>query len=162
MALFERLLSKPLIFASAIISTACSSAPTVGPSLAALPELPSTDAPPLVLADCPSSPNCVSSVTTNAEKRVPAFELNELSVADFQNQLVTAIESDGGVVKDSRQGYLWATYTSTVFRFIDDIEWLYNAQSHQMDVRSASRTGYSDLGVNGKRVERLRRVLAPK
>jgi len=46
-----------------------------------------------------------------------------------------------------------------VFRFVDDIEWLYDLERDQFDVRSASRTGYSDLGVNKKRVERLRIAL---
>ncbi len=159
--MFKRLLSKPIIFASALLSTACSSTPTHGPSLAALSEMPSTDAAPSELVECPSSPNCVSSVTADSEKQVLAFELNGADVTEFQEQLVTAIESDGGVVKDARIGYIWATYTSSVFRFVDDIEWLYNAQSKQMDVRSASRTGYSDLGVNRKRVERLRSKLNP-
>lgn len=54
------------------------------------------------------------------------------------------------------EDYLHAEFTSTLFRFIDDVEFYWNAQEGWMEVRSASRLGYSDLGVNRERVEALR------
>jgi len=160
MTLVARWLSKPVILVSAILTTACSSSPRVGPSVAESAGLSSSIAPS-GLVECPSSPNCVSSVTADTQKLTTPFTLSGLDVSNFQTRLVSAIESDGGVVRDSREGYVWATYTSSVFRFVDDIEWLFNQNADQFDVRSASRVGYSDLGVNRKRVERLRGVLNP-
>jgi uncharacterized protein (DUF1499 family) len=87
---------------------------------------------------------------------VAPFDLASLSSEDFQTQLIRVVEADGGVVRDVREGYVWATYTSSVFRFVDDIEWLLDSANSRFDVRSASRVGYSDLGANRKRVERLR------
>jgi len=55
--------------------------------------------------------------------------------------------------------YLHAEFTSPLFRFVDDLELLWNGERQVLDVRSASRVGNSDLGVNRKRVEVLRRRL---
>ena len=160
MAFVVRWLSKPAVFAGAVLSTACSSTPTIGPSVAGLVESGSTT-PPVRLVECPSSPNCISSVTADTKKQTAPFNLAGLDVVGFQSNLVSAIENDGGVVRDAREGYIWATYTSSVFRFVDDTEWLFNQATNQFDVRSASRVGYSDLGVNRKRVERLRSLINP-
>ena len=152
---FKRLLSNPVIIVGALAGTACASSPGAGPSLVAVPD-GDVSSVPVRLADCPSSPNCVRS---DADGKLAPFDLAGLSVMAYQQNLAAAVESDGGVVRDTRDGYLWATYASRVFRFVDDIEWLYNPTSKGFDVRSAARTGYSDFGVNSKRVERLRAAL---
>jgi uncharacterized protein (DUF1499 family) len=56
--------------------------------------------------------------------------------------------------------YLHAECRSAVFGFVDDLELHLRRQSNSIAVRSASRLGYRDFGVNRKRVERLRAVLA--
>jgi uncharacterized protein (DUF1499 family) len=62
----------------------------------------------------------------------------------------------GGEIKSHQGNYLWATFTSRIFRFVDDVEFRLVGAENVIHVRSASRVGYSDLGVNRKRVERLR------
>lgn len=57
--------------------------------------------------------------------------------------------SDGGI-------YLHAEYRSKLFRFVDDVEFLFPPESNLIHVRSASRVGYSDMGVSRKRVAGLR------
>jgi uncharacterized protein (DUF1499 family) len=52
--------------------------------------------------------------------------------------------------------YLHAEMRSLLFRFVDDIEFFLVADKGLIHVRSASRAGYSDFGVNRKRVERIR------
>jgi len=156
MASVKRLSSKLSVFFGAVVSTACSSTPLVGPSIDALPAKVDDVTSPNSLASCPSSPNCVISLVADGDQKIDAFKFNATDPADFQTQLITAIEADGGVVQDIRSGYVWATYTSSLFRFVDDVEWLYDVDLNVFHVRSASRTGYSDLGVNRKRVERLR------
>ncbi|MDB3935375.1 DUF1499 domain-containing protein [Granulosicoccus sp.] len=159
MATIKALIYKPAVVCSALFAAGCSSSLTQGPSVAAVQDSIQSAAAPESLAMCPSSPNCVSSQAVDEAKRVEAFQLNDASPADYQARLMSAVEADGGVVKDSRDGYVWATYTSSVFRFVDDIEWLYHLGFSVFDVRSASRVGHSDLGVNSKRVERLREAL---
>ena len=54
------------------------------------------------------------------------------------------------------EDYLYARHTSHWFRFVDDVEFLLERDLDVVHVRSASRVGYSDLGANRKRVERIR------
>ena len=56
-------------------------------------------------------------------------------------------------------GYLHAEFTSRLFRFVDDLELHYEPGAFACQVRSASRTGHSDLGVNRKRVAELQRLV---
>lgn len=52
-----------------------------------------------------------------------------------------------------------AEATSLIFRFVDDIDLVLNEEKKRIDIRSASRTGYSDFGVNRQRIEKLRALL---
>jgi uncharacterized protein (DUF1499 family) len=54
--------------------------------------------------------------------------------------------------------YLHAEFTSLIFRFVDDVEFVIDNDAKVIHVRSASRLGTSDLGVNRKRVEEIRRL----
>ena len=68
-------------------------------------------------------------------------------------------DADARVIT-SRPDYLYAQYTSKVFRFVDDTEFWYDPVAGVVQVRSASRVGQSDLGVNRKRIEAIRKALA--
>ena len=52
--------------------------------------------------------------------------------------------------------YIRAEFRSRIFQFVDDVEFLFENQGNVIHVKSASRTGYSDFGVNRKRVEKIR------
>jgi len=58
--------------------------------------------------------------------------------------------------------YLHMECKSLIFRFVDDLELLLTPTTGIIDIRSASRLGKSDFGVNRKRVESLRQVLLNK
>jgi uncharacterized protein (DUF1499 family) len=58
--------------------------------------------------------------------------------------------------------YLHAEFRSPVFRFTDDVELLQEREEQLFHIRSASRVGYSDLGANRKRVERIREEFQQK
>ena len=55
--------------------------------------------------------------------------------------------------------YLHAEFTSRFMHYVDDVEFLYDQAAGLVHVRSASRVGYSDLGVNRKRIESIRRAV---
>jgi len=55
-----------------------------------------------------------------------------------------------------KEDYLHAEAKSLIFRFVDDVEFYFPATEKLIHVRSASRVGHSDLGVNRKRVEEIR------
>ncbi|MDX1765264.1 MAG: DUF1499 domain-containing protein, partial [bacterium] len=65
----------------------------------------------------------------------------------------------GTTVVEETTDYLHAECTSALFRFVDDLEFHLRPSTHTLAVRSASRVGYSDLGVNRRRVEKLRKRL---
>jgi uncharacterized protein (DUF1499 family) len=62
-------------------------------------------------------------------------------------------------IKEATNDLIKAEVTSLVFRFTDDVTLLLNETNQTIDVRSASRVGHSDLGVNRKRVATLRKLL---
>ena len=63
------------------------------------------------------------------------------------------------ITKDER--YIHAEFRSEWFRFVDDVEFCFDEQKNIIHVRSASRVGYSDFGVNRKRVEDIRNRYKP-
>ena len=67
---------------------------------------------------------------------------------------------DGGKVVRADSDYLYAQYTSKVMGFVDDVEFWYDPKAGVVQVRSASRLGSGDLGVNRKRIEAVRARLA--
>lgn len=69
-------------------------------------------------------------------------------------QAVLAAGDARFVVEDDT--YWHIEFRSRLFRFVDDVEFLFDLEQKLIHVRSASRVGYSDLGVNRKRVERIR------
>jgi uncharacterized protein (DUF1499 family) len=104
------------------------------------------------LAPPSAAPNCVSSeVDVQPEKKVAP--LNG-SLA----QIKAAIIETGGVITSETATYLSATYMSKVFKFIDDVE-IRHDKENIWHIRSASRVGYSDRGVNRKRVEAIRAAI---
>jgi uncharacterized protein (DUF1499 family) len=61
---------------------------------------------------------------------------------------------------DEDESYLHYEFTSLLLRFVDDVEFLLDETTKTIHFRSASRTGYSDLGVNRKRMEQVRTSVA--
>lgn len=64
-------------------------------------------------------------------------------------------------VVSSTDRYLHAEFTSALFRFVDDVEFLIDPDAKQIHFRSASRVGYSDLGANRRRMEAIERLWKP-
>ena len=66
----------------------------------------------------------------------------------------------GATIVKSDADYLYAQYTTPLMKFVDDVEFWYDPAAQAIQVRSASRVGKSDLGVNRKRIEAVRAALA--
>jgi len=114
------------------------------------------------LAAVPDSPNCVSSMTEKS-----SFAMQPISVAgldDPMGKLKQAIESaiPRSKLVTEEENYLHYEFTSLLFRFVDDGEFLLdesNAGQKVIHFRSASRVGYSDMGANRKRMELIREAM---
>lgn len=74
-------------------------------------------------------------------------------------KLASVIQKMPGAKIITQKGpYIHAEYTSSIFRFIDDLECYYNKTQGVVHIRSASRTGYYDFKVNLKRVNALKKL----
>lgn len=107
------------------------------------------------LTDCPHPGNCVGSQATGNSAMPPlpfsttprdAWATLERVLGKFHRAKILS----------KTENYMHVEFTSTVFRFVDDVEFLLDAQSKQIHFRSASRVGRSDLGVNRKRMQQIR------
>lgn len=75
------------------------------------------------------------------------------------SQLRTALAAEERtVIVIEQDTYLHAEARSRIFGFVDDVEFLFDAERRVIHIRSAARSGYSDFGVNRRRVERIRRA----
>ena len=68
---------------------------------------------------------------------------------------------DGAKVIKSEPDYLYAQFTTKLMKYVDDVEFWYDPAANVIQVRSASRVGRGDLGVNRKRIEAVRAALDP-
>ena len=113
------------------------------------------------LAPCPDAPHCVSTQSEDEGHRIKPFSYTT-SHAEALEKLLTIIRSMKRTkIISIKNDYLHAECTSAFFRYVDDVEF-YFPNEPLIHVRSASRVGYSDLGVNRKRVEHLRNLYSGK
>lgn len=109
------------------------------------------------LSPCPTSPNCVSSLSEDKSHFVEPLTY-QATLEEAREKLISVLNSmKRSEIVTAETSYIHATFTSFLFRFVDDVEFSFDDQRKIIDVRSASRTGYSDLGVNRRRVEEIRR-----
>lgn len=113
------------------------------------------------LAPCPGTPNCVSSEEVGDHAIEPLFFSGEPTVAWGQLQEVIDGMARTKIVTIS-PGYLHAEFRIAVFGFVDDVECVLRSEDHRIDIRSASRLGRSDLGVNRRRVEKIRKAFGER
>jgi uncharacterized protein (DUF1499 family) len=102
------------------------------------------------LAPCPSPAHC-------AQASWPVPDAQEA----LTNLLPVVLALDGVELVETDGPYLHATVTSRFFGFVDDLELFANGAEGQLQARSQSRLGDSDLGVNARRLDRLHQALVP-
>jgi len=108
------------------------------------------------LAPLPASPNAVSSQTAETSRKVAPLPYLQNRAASRQ-RLLQVIQADSRTqILIDTQDYLHVVYTVPVIPFKDDVEFLLDDLEQAIHLRSASRVGWSDLGVNRKRVEAIR------
>lgn len=107
---------------------------------------------------CPDSPNCVCSQYPDQLHNIEPLTYKG-SVQEARGRLLGVIQGmkRAKVVAD-QEFYLHAEFTSAVFRFVDDAEFLIDDAQKVIHMRSASRVGYSDMGVNRQRMETIRQM----
>ncbi|MBE9006689.1 DUF1499 domain-containing protein [Fortiea sp. LEGE XX443] len=108
------------------------------------------------LAACPNSPNCVSSQSTDAVHQIAPLTFNtspEQAIANLKSIIQSLPRT---TIIAENQDYLYAEFKSGLMGFVDDVEFYLDRHANVIQVRSASRLGQSDLGVNRQRIETIR------
>ena len=105
------------------------------------------------LAACPGTPNCVNSQSNDAQSKIEPLPAQ--SIAEIKNAIASM---DRATIIEETDNYLYAEFKSKLMGYVDDVEF-YLDDANTVQVRSASRLGKSDLGVNRKRVEEIRSKL---
>ncbi len=112
-----------------------------------------------LLAPCPTSPNCVSSQSKDSKHQIDPLQ--------FNHQPAEALEALKSIIQQlprtrivsETDNYLYVEFASALMGFVDDVEFYVDPTENVIQVRSASRLGESDLGVNRKRIEAIRKQL---
>jgi len=114
------------------------------------------------LASCPDSPNCVSSQSPKSDEEHHIEPLTYSSspseAMEKLKSVIQTMERTNIVTEDKT--YLYAEFASSLMGFVDDVEFYLDESNGVIHVRSASRLGQSDLGVNRKRIEVIREQFA--
>ncbi|WP_211825047.1 DUF1499 domain-containing protein [Kistimonas asteriae] len=114
------------------------------------------------LTHCPPTPNCASTESDNIVHRIEPFILAAPADQAWPQIVKTVSDMPRTTVNTERPGYLYAKSYSRVFHFVDYLEVLSVPEENRLAVRSSSMLGISDLGVNAKRTETLRKALQEK
>lgn len=158
-------LSLPVALAAPVAPAIVPATPAVLPFLKGVftgsaPELGLTEGQ---LQPCPDSPNCVVSQTVDpADAEHAIAPLTYSSDRDTAHQVLLQVLSvvPGAAVVADQPDYIRAEFTSKLMGFVDDGEFYFPEETGVIQVRSASRIGESDLGVNRRRIEQIRLALA--
>ena len=114
------------------------------------------------MAPCPGTPNCVRTSQTRilrqpgAANGPPHLVLRDSGEATWTRLVDLVASMPRTKVLTTTDRYVHAEARTVFFRFVDDLELLWLPEAGHVQVRSASRLGAGDMGVNARRLERLR------
>ncbi len=108
--------------------------------------------------NCPDSPNCVSSQASDSAHFIAPLTFDDQPEAAMQRLKVALLSEKRVTIVKAQTDYLHAEVRSLIFRFVDDVEFTLVPEQGAFQIRSSSRVGYSDFGVNRRRLERIRQL----
>ena len=112
------------------------------------------------LKPCPATPNCVSSQEDkdDLEHTIAPLELGDLAPLDAMAKIEKILlKMPRTKIEVRKQNYLHVSFTTRLMRYVDDVEILIDEKEKKIHLRSASRVGHSDMGVNRKRLEEIKK-----
>lgn len=111
------------------------------------------------LTKCPDKPNCIcTEFEADVTHYIDPVVFSQGNTSAVLSRLKNSVRDMGGSIQAENDNYLAATFSSSIFRFVDDLEIRIDRDQKMIHLRSASRVGYSDRGVNKKRIERLKNL----
>ena len=118
---------------------------------------------------CPKSPNCVCSFDEDKKHAIEpirfqgnpeeAFSLLQEEIKKLPRVKKIPLVKEVSAEEAAEAKYLHYEFTSLIFRYVDDVEFLLEPEENLIHVRSASRAGHSDLNANRERIEKIRALI---
>ena len=110
------------------------------------------------LHPCPKSPNCVSTQDIDEKQKMEPINYSG-SLEDAKAKIIGIINSlKRSKIITNEENYIHIEFRTATFRFVDDVEFLFDDKEKIIHFRSRARMGYSDMGVNRKRMEEITRL----
>ncbi|MDJ0729367.1 MAG: DUF1499 domain-containing protein [Crocosphaera sp.] len=109
------------------------------------------------LTTCPGTPNCVNSQSSDAQSKIAPLPM--IAIAELK-KIIESMERT--TIIEETNDYLYAEFKTPLMGYVDDVEFYLDKSENVVHVRSASRLGKSDLGLNRKRVEEIRAKIESK
>jgi uncharacterized protein (DUF1499 family) len=106
--------------------------------------------------NCPDAPKCVSSMVNDPRHYIEPFTFKDAPVEAMARLKAALLNEKRVTIITSEPAILRAEVRSMIFRFVDDVEFTLIAEQGLIHIRSSARIGYSDFGVNRRRIERIR------
>jgi uncharacterized protein (DUF1499 family) len=104
---------------------------------------------------CPKTPNCVSTQAVDEKFKIEPINYSG-SLSDAKSKIINIINSlKRSKVITNEGNYIHVEFRTATFKFIDDVEFLFDDKEKIIHFRSRARMGYSDMGVNRKRMEKI-------
>ena len=107
------------------------------------------------LAPCPGSPNCISTQDTDASRRMDPLPFIGTAKESRERILGIVRGMERAEIVEATDTYIHVSFTSRIFRFVDDVEFRLDETARVVHFRSASRVGYYDFGVNRRRMRKI-------
>ena len=110
------------------------------------------------LHPCPKSPNCVSTQAIDENQKIEPIKYSG-SLEDAKGKILSIINSlKRSKIITNEENYIHIEFRTATFRFVDDVEFLFDDKDKIIQFRSRARMGYSDMGVNRKRMEEISKL----
>ena len=106
---------------------------------------------------CPDTPNCVSTQAADNKHKIDPIQYSG-SLSEAKEKIIKIINSlKRSKIITNKENYIHAEFRTATFRFVDDVEFLFDDSEKTIHFRSRARLGISDMGVNRKRMEIIRK-----
>ncbi len=115
--------------------------------------------PKKLLPPCQEIPNCISSETQESKHFIQPFKIKGESDKAWSSLKDELNHQSRLIITHESADNIHAEVTSLIFKFVDDVDFCLDKENNAIHVRSASRTGHFDFGINHKRLESIRAAL---
>lgn len=112
------------------------------------------------MAPCPNAPNCVSTQAVDDAQKIEPIPIGESAAATLDSIEKVIGTMPKSTVITRTDSYLYVEFRSSLWNFVDDLEFFVNTDDNIIEARSSARIGYSDGGVNRARYLKITRALS--